>query len=99
YSNFVWRHRLGYSRRAGPTELRCTPLPREFYTFTNARGVSGRFQESSTLLSDAGTRDALLESLEIQGAASREGFDWPSVGGVLDKVEEEIAEIREALAA
>lgn len=51
------------------------------------------------MLSDAGTRDALLESLEIQGAASREGFDWPAVAGVLDKVEEEIAEIREALAA
>jgi ATP diphosphatase len=43
--------------------------------------------------------DALGYSRLIQAAASSEGFDWPDVSGVLDKVEEEIGEIRDALAA
>ncbi len=43
--------------------------------------------------------DALGYSSTIQATASAEGFDWPDVAGVLDKVEEEIGEIREALAA
>jgi ATP diphosphatase len=43
--------------------------------------------------------DALEYSRRIQAAASDEGFDWPDVSGVLDKVEEEIREVRHALAA
>lgn len=43
--------------------------------------------------------DALGYSSKIQASASAEGFDWPDVTGVLDKVEEEIGEIRDALAA
>ena len=42
--------------------------------------------------------DPLQESLAVQSSASAEGFDWPSADGVLDKVEEEVLEIREALA-
>lgn len=45
------------------------------------------------------TSDALLQSRTIQAAASAQGFDWPDVSGVLEKVEEEVAEIRAALAA
>ena len=41
--------------------------------------------------------DAFQESWRIQAAASDLGFDWPSVEGVLAKMEEEIAEIRAAL--
>lgn len=43
--------------------------------------------------------DALLESMAIQAAASAEGFDWDSVTGVLDKVDEEAHEVRDALAS
>ena len=43
--------------------------------------------------------DVLLESMAIQAAVSAEGFDWPDVTGVLDKVDEEVQEIREALDA
>jgi len=43
--------------------------------------------------------DTLLHSFHIQAAASSEGFDWPEIAGVLDKVDEEVGEIREALAA
>ncbi len=41
--------------------------------------------------------DPLSESLRIQSEASSRGFDWPDVRGVLDKIEEELNEIREAL--
>lgn len=43
--------------------------------------------------------DALGYSSQIQASASAEGFDWPDVAGVLDKVREEIGEIDDALAA
>lgn len=36
-------------------------------------------------------------SWEIQNKASALGFDWPNIGGVLEKVKEEIGEIEEAL--
>jgi uncharacterized protein YabN with tetrapyrrole methylase and pyrophosphatase domain len=41
--------------------------------------------------------DALLDSRRRQDAVSALGFDWPDIGGVLDKVAEELEEVREAL--
>lgn len=43
--------------------------------------------------------DPLRVSVSIQSRASAMGFDWPDAGGVLDKIEEETGEIREALCA
>jgi MazG family protein len=40
---------------------------------------------------------ALLKALRISSKASRVGFDWPDLDGLLAKVEEEIAEMRQAL--
>jgi tetrapyrrole methylase family protein/MazG family protein len=37
---------------------------------------------------------ALIQSQEIQDRAARVGFDWPEIGGVLDKITEEIEEVR-----
>ncbi|WP_299863544.1 nucleoside triphosphate pyrophosphohydrolase [uncultured Hoeflea sp.] len=42
---------------------------------------------------------ALMEALKLQEAASRVGFDWGAAGPVLDKIEEEIGELRSAIAA
>ena len=42
---------------------------------------------------------ALLRAQKIQRRASRVGFDWGAAGPALDKVEEEIAEVRERLPA
>jgi tetrapyrrole methylase family protein/MazG family protein len=39
---------------------------------------------------------ALTQAQEYQGRAARVGFDWPEVDGVLDKVREEIEEIKQA---
>jgi tetrapyrrole methylase family protein/MazG family protein len=40
---------------------------------------------------------ALLKAQKITEKASKAGFNWIDIGGVLDKVEEEFAELREAL--
>ena len=39
---------------------------------------------------------ALSQAQEYQDRAARVGFDWPEIEGVLDKVKEEIAEIKNA---
>lgn len=49
------------------------------------------------MVQEALNRDALRESWAIQAEASALGFDWPEVGGVLDKIAEELAELRDAL--
>lgn len=41
---------------------------------------------------------ALLKAHDLQNVAAKRGFDWPEIGPVLDKVEEEIRELRMALA-
>ncbi len=37
---------------------------------------------------------ALMRAQKIQKRASKAGFDWPDVGGALEKIEEELAEVR-----
>ncbi|HEY2981867.1 MAG TPA: nucleoside triphosphate pyrophosphohydrolase [Anaerolineales bacterium] len=39
---------------------------------------------------------ALSQAQEYQGRAARVGFDWPEIGGVLDKIAEEIREVKES---
>ncbi|WP_447977401.1 nucleoside triphosphate pyrophosphohydrolase [Candidatus Nitrospira bockiana] len=45
------------------------------------------------------TLPALLRASQVQARASRVGFDWKDLSPVLGKLEEELAEFREALAA
>ena len=40
---------------------------------------------------------ALQRAERAQTRAARVGFDWPDVGGVVDKIAEEVAELREAM--
>lgn len=37
---------------------------------------------------------ALLRSAKLQKKASKVGFDWPDTSGILEKIEEELAEVR-----
>jgi tetrapyrrole methylase family protein/MazG family protein len=39
---------------------------------------------------------AVMAAMKIQNHAAREGFDWPDTDGVLSKLDEEVAELREA---
>ncbi len=43
------------------------------------------------------SQPALTEALKLQEQAARVGFDWSNPAPILDKIEEEIAELREAL--
>ncbi|CDI08415.1 nucleoside triphosphate pyrophosphohydrolase [Agrobacterium pusense] len=43
------------------------------------------------------SQPALTEALKLQEQAARVGFDWSNPASILDKIEEEIAELREAL--
>lgn len=42
---------------------------------------------------------ALLKAQRVQARASRVGFDWKEVAGVVGKIEEELAEVKTALAS
>ncbi|MGH2361668.1 MAG: nucleoside triphosphate pyrophosphohydrolase, partial [bacterium] len=44
------------------------------------------------------TLPALLRAFQIQARAARVGFDWTQIGHVMEKVEEELRELREAMA-
>lgn len=44
------------------------------------------------------TLPALTRAAKLQRRAARVGFDWPDIFPVLDKIEEEVAELRQALA-
>jgi len=45
------------------------------------------------------SQPALTEALKLQEQAARVGFDWSKPEPILDKIEEEVAELREALAS
>lgn len=40
--------------------------------------------------------DALARALALQRTAASAGFDWPDIGGVWDKLQEELSELRAA---
>ena len=53
---------------------------------------------ASSALDGVGTgMPALTRAAKLQRRAARVGFDWPDVDPVFDKIEEEIAELREAM--
>ena len=56
-------------------------------------------QGSSALEGVPKTLPALLRAYQVQARAARVGFDWPDLAAVLDKLEEELQEFRDAMAA
>ena len=52
---------------------------------------------AKTLESVAATLPQLWRAEKIQSKAAKAGFDWPSVDGALDKLDEETAELRRAV--
>ncbi|MCA0892277.1 nucleoside triphosphate pyrophosphohydrolase [Microbulbifer agarilyticus] len=55
--------------------------------------------EGGTLDGVATGLPALTRAAKLQKRASQVGFDWPEIDGVLGKVEEELRELREAIAS
>jgi MazG family protein len=60
-----------------------------------ARG--GGKLEASMLDSVAAGLPAVMEAFQMTTKVSRVGFDWPGVPAVLEKLDEEVAELREAV--
>jgi len=50
-------------------------------------------------LEDSGVNSAIYRARQIQQHAAVFGFDWPDIGPVFDKLEEELAELKQAFAA
>jgi tetrapyrrole methylase family protein/MazG family protein len=68
-----------------------TVAPRTFKRRTvkkERRSILGRMSPASSSLSQA---------YQLTRKASRVGFDWPNIEGVLNKLDEEMRELREAL--
>ncbi|MGH1371981.1 MAG: nucleoside triphosphate pyrophosphohydrolase [Cellvibrionaceae bacterium] len=56
-----------------------------------AKGQSGLLDDIPLAL------PALTRAVKLQKRASSSGFDWPSIEGVIDKIEEELAEVKQAI--
>src|SRR3546814_11723133 len=52
--------------------------------------------DQSALAGVAIALPALLRAEKLQKRAARTGFDWPDLGGVIDKIEEGLGEVRAA---
>ena len=64
-----------------------------------AKAQEGKGQKKQALEQVSTALPALVQAQRLGEAASRLGFDWPSVQGALDKVEEEWQEFRQAMSA
>ncbi len=62
------------------------------------RKKAEKAEQNSALDGVTAALPALLKSQKIQKKAAKVGFEWPNVESVLDKLEEEIAEMRQAIA-
>ncbi len=62
-----------------------------------ARAEQADTQQASVLAGVAVALPALARAQKLQKRAARSGFDWPEIEPVLDKLQEEINEVREAV--
>jgi tetrapyrrole methylase family protein / MazG family protein len=62
------------------------------------RRAAGKSERAGSLLDGVSSKaPALMEAHQLSTKAARVGFDWKSVDDIFDKLEEEIAELREAI--
>ena len=63
----------------------------------NWEALKGAERPSDSMLDSVSVRlPAVMEAHQMTTKASRVGFDWPDAAGVLAKLEEEVAELRQA---
>lgn len=61
------------------------------------RQEKGQATVTDTLNSVARSLPGLWRAEKIQNKAAKAGFDWPDAGGALDKLDEEVTELRRAV--
>jgi MazG family protein len=67
---------------------------------TGERGTAPGAETAESILDGVSVgMPALIEAQQLTRRAANVGFDWPRVEGILEKLAEEIAELREALSA
>ncbi|HCC34369.1 MAG TPA: nucleoside triphosphate pyrophosphohydrolase [Ruminococcaceae bacterium] len=62
------------------------------------RREKGQSSYTETLKSVPKAMPALMRAAKVQNRAKKAGFDWPEISGALDKITEETAELRTAIA-
>ena len=96
----VDRHPACLRRRPGSPRPRPRPCPGKPARPPNGRpGSDGAAEPAGALDGVARALPALLRAEKIQKRAARVGFDWKQTGPVIDKIEEELGELRAELAA
>jgi nucleoside triphosphate diphosphatase len=96
----VRRHPHVFKRGEGETPLTSAPDVKVRWEEIKAqeRAADDVSSTPKTLLSGiAPTLPALLRAFHIGNRAASVGFDWTGTADVVDKIEEEVAELREAL--
>lgn len=83
--------------RAGPSALDTAGKVLEQWEAIKAKERSHAGKPPSLLAGVPRALPALLRAHEIGTRAASVGFDWPDAGGVVEKIEEEVAELREAV--
>jgi MazG family protein len=95
----VRRHPHVFARDAGESPLDSAGQVRTRWEEIKAQ-ERGADTQSKTLLSGiAPALPALLRAFHIGARAASVGFDWPDAGDVVDKIQEEVGELREVASA
>jgi nucleoside triphosphate diphosphatase len=62
--------------------------------------AKGKAADSGSMLDSVSTKlPAVMEAFQMTTKVSRVDFDWPDVASVLDKLDEEVAELKEAVSS
>ena len=97
-NKLIRRHPHVFAREAGDPSLTSGQVIEKWETLkAREREASGQpAQKPATTLSGVPkTLPSLLRAYEISARAAAVGFDWAKAGDVLDKIEEEVAELRQ----
>jgi MazG family protein len=95
----VRRHPHVFEREAGDESITSQQVVEKWETLkARERAMAGAAAKAATkkttLSGVPKTLPALLRAYEVSARAAAVGFDWAGAGDVLDKIEEEVAEVR-----
>ena len=96
-NKLVRRHPHVFAREAGDPSLTSGQVIEKWETLkAREREASGQpaKKPTTTLSGVPKTLPSLLRAYEVSARAAAVGFDWAKAGDVLDKIEEEVAELR-----
>jgi MazG family protein len=95
-NKLVRRHPHVFERQTGDPTLTSSQVIEKWETLkARERAAAGTPAKTKTTLSGVPkTLPALLRAYEVSFRAAAVGFDWAQPGDVLDKIDEEVAEVR-----